>query len=81
MRMAGYNYQINYKGTSKVIKRIVDRLNHLMETHYQHVERLSPSQIRMLDLFMGWRTFRPVNLFSILCNAWGRRGVMGRSYL
>lgn len=32
MSMAGYNYQINYKGSSKVIKRIVDRLNHLMET-------------------------------------------------
>ena len=32
MSMAGYNYQINYKGSSKVIKRIVDRLNHLMDT-------------------------------------------------
>ena len=32
MRMAGYNYQINYKGSSKVIKRIVDRLNHLVDT-------------------------------------------------
>ena len=30
--MAGFNYQINYKGSSKVIRRIVDRLNHLMET-------------------------------------------------
>lgn len=27
MRMAGYNYKINYNGSSKVIKRIVDKLN------------------------------------------------------
>ena len=26
-----YNYQINYKGKSKVIRRIVDRLNHIVE--------------------------------------------------
>lgn len=30
--MTGYKYQINYRGSSKVIHRIVDRLNHLMET-------------------------------------------------
>ena len=27
MRMAGYNYKIIYNGSSKVIKRIVDKLN------------------------------------------------------
>ena len=30
--MTGYGYKINYRGSSKVIHRIVDRLNHLMET-------------------------------------------------
>ena len=30
--MTGYNYKINYKGSSKVIKRIVDRLNHWADT-------------------------------------------------
>lgn len=31
MRMTGYNYKINYNGSSKVIKRIVDKLNHWAE--------------------------------------------------
>lgn len=29
--MSGFNYNINYTGKSKVIKRIVDRLNHIVD--------------------------------------------------